>query len=78
MTTAQVALTFHTNGDLSLAERLLAITVQRATPITCFIVGDWLEQHPEWARQAARRGPRAREPHLQPPRLDGPRGTGAG
>jgi peptidoglycan/xylan/chitin deacetylase (PgdA/CDA1 family) len=50
-TTAQVALTFHTNGDVGLAERLLAITVQRATPVTCFVVGEWLEQHPEWARK---------------------------
>ncbi len=55
-TTSQVALTFHTNGDLALAQRLLDITVQRTTPITCFIVGDWLEQHPEWANKLTSAG----------------------
>ncbi len=48
-TTSQVALTFHTNGDLALVQRLYDITVQRGTPITCFIVGNWLDQHPDWA-----------------------------
>jgi peptidoglycan/xylan/chitin deacetylase (PgdA/CDA1 family) len=50
-TRSEVALTFHTSGDIALAQRLLDITVQRATPITCFIVGNWLEQNPEWAQK---------------------------
>lgn len=45
---AAVALTFHTNGDLRLAQRLLDITTTRQVPVTCFIVGDWLEQNPTW------------------------------
>lgn len=49
----QIALTFHTNGDLSLAQQLLDIVTARSTPITCFIVGNWLEQNPGWARKLA-------------------------
>lgn len=44
-----VALTFHTNGDLRLAQQLLDITAKRRVPITCFVVGNWLEANPTWA-----------------------------
>jgi peptidoglycan/xylan/chitin deacetylase (PgdA/CDA1 family) len=48
--TNSVALTFHTNGDLALAQRLLDAVAGRAA-ITCFIVGDWLDANPTWARK---------------------------
>ncbi len=44
-----VALTFHTNGDLRVAQKLLDITTKRRVPITCFVVGNWLETNPTWA-----------------------------
>jgi peptidoglycan/xylan/chitin deacetylase (PgdA/CDA1 family) len=45
----QVALTFHTNGDVALAHRLLDVLDARGVPVTAFVVGNWLEQHPDWA-----------------------------
>lgn len=47
----QVALTFHTDGDLGLAQQLLdALSSGKAT-ITAFVVGSWLQQHPDWAKK---------------------------
>ena len=46
----EVALTFHTDGDLRIAQRLLDGLAGRAQ-ITCFIVGAWLEANPTWARK---------------------------
>jgi len=46
----EVALTFHTDGDLRIAQRLLDGLAGRAQ-ITCFIVGSWLDANPTWARK---------------------------
>jgi peptidoglycan/xylan/chitin deacetylase (PgdA/CDA1 family) len=43
-----VALTFHTNGDLKLAQQLLDIVKAHQVPITCFVIGSWLEANPTW------------------------------
>lgn len=48
--TNKVALTFHTNGDLGLAQRLFDVVKGRAS-ITCFIVGNWLDANPTWAKK---------------------------
>jgi peptidoglycan/xylan/chitin deacetylase (PgdA/CDA1 family) len=48
-TTNEVALTFHTDGDLAIAEELLAIFADYDVLITAFIVGKWLEANPDWA-----------------------------
>jgi peptidoglycan/xylan/chitin deacetylase (PgdA/CDA1 family) len=48
-TGSQVALTFHTDGDLALVDQLLAILDERDVPITAFIVGKWLEANPSYA-----------------------------
>jgi peptidoglycan/xylan/chitin deacetylase (PgdA/CDA1 family) len=45
----RVALTFHTNGDLGLAQQLLDIFTARGVVVTCFVVGNWLEANPTWA-----------------------------
>jgi peptidoglycan/xylan/chitin deacetylase (PgdA/CDA1 family) len=44
-----VALTFHTDGDLDLAAQLLGILGERDVPITAFVVGEWLDANPDWA-----------------------------
>jgi hypothetical protein len=46
----EVGLTFHTDGDVRIAQRLLDGLAGRAQ-ITCFIVGSWLEANPTWARK---------------------------
>lgn len=46
-TRPQVALTFHTNGDPTLATALLDRLAARQAPITAFVVGEWLDQHPD-------------------------------
>jgi peptidoglycan/xylan/chitin deacetylase (PgdA/CDA1 family) len=46
----EVALTFHTDGDLRIAQRLLDGLAGRAQ-ITCFVVGSWLDANPTWARK---------------------------
>ena len=46
----QVALTFHTDGDVRIAQRLLDGLAGRAQ-ITCFVVGSWLDANPTWARK---------------------------
>lgn len=45
-----VALTFHTNGDLGLARRMVDIARDHDARFTNFIVGDWLAANPSWAR----------------------------
>lgn len=45
----QVALTFHVSGDPGLAARLLDLLKAHATPITAFVVGNWLEANPALA-----------------------------
>lgn len=46
----RVALTFHTNGDLELASQLLAVLATRRVTMTSFVVGNWLETTPDWAK----------------------------
>ena len=46
----QIALTFHTSGDVRIAQRLLDGLAGRAQ-ITCFVVGSWLDANPTWARK---------------------------
>jgi len=49
----RVALTFHTNGDLGLANQLLDVLSRRNTKITSFIVGEWLDANPDMAKRIA-------------------------
>lgn len=49
--TRQVALTFHTNGDLVLAQQLLDLFATRKVHVTNFVVGNWLAQHPDWGKR---------------------------
>jgi len=46
-----VALTFHTDGSLDVATRLVDALARASVPATCFIVGSWLEANPTWARR---------------------------
>jgi peptidoglycan/xylan/chitin deacetylase (PgdA/CDA1 family) len=46
----QVALTFHGNGDIAMAHKLLAIFEARKVPITVFAVGTWLKANPTIAK----------------------------
>jgi peptidoglycan/xylan/chitin deacetylase (PgdA/CDA1 family) len=43
-----VALTFHTNGDLGQAQQILDIVREHRAPITCFVIGNWLDANPTW------------------------------
>jgi peptidoglycan/xylan/chitin deacetylase (PgdA/CDA1 family) len=52
-TKPRVALTFHTNGDLDLADQLLDVLDSRHVRMTSFIVGDWLEANPDMAKRIA-------------------------
>ena len=47
----RVALTFHTNGDLDLAQQLLDVLSAHNVVMTSFIVGDWLDANPTWAKK---------------------------
>jgi peptidoglycan/xylan/chitin deacetylase (PgdA/CDA1 family) len=47
----RVALTFHTAGDLALAQELLDALADRNTVMTAFVVGEWLDANPSWARK---------------------------
>jgi peptidoglycan/xylan/chitin deacetylase (PgdA/CDA1 family) len=49
----RVALTFHTNGDLGLADQLLDELAARHVKMTSFIVGDWLDANPDMAKRIA-------------------------
>jgi peptidoglycan/xylan/chitin deacetylase (PgdA/CDA1 family) len=46
--TSRVALTFHTAGDLELAQQLLDALAGRNTVMTAFVVGEWLDANPSW------------------------------
>jgi peptidoglycan/xylan/chitin deacetylase (PgdA/CDA1 family) len=48
-----VALTFHTNGDLGLANQLLDVLATRHVRMTSFIVGNWLDANPSMAKRIA-------------------------
>ncbi len=50
-TGSRVALTFHLDGDLGLANQLFDILSARNVPITAFVVGQWLEANPTWAKK---------------------------
>ena len=52
-TKPRVALTFHTNGDLGLADQLLDVLEQRNTKMTSFVVGSWLDANPDMAKRIA-------------------------
>ena len=52
-TKPRVALTFHTNGDLGLADQLLDVLDTRHVKMTSFIVGDWLDANPDMAKRIA-------------------------
>jgi peptidoglycan/xylan/chitin deacetylase (PgdA/CDA1 family) len=52
----QVALTFHTDGDLTIAQRLLDVLAQRRVVATMFVVGEWLDAHPDFAARIAAGG----------------------
>src|SRR4051794_22513167 len=46
----QVALTFHGDGDLDLARRVLDALHTRGAAVTVLAVGTWLQRHPDAAR----------------------------
>ena len=50
-TANRIALTFHTDGDLGLAEQLLGILEARNAPMTSFLVGSWLAANPSMAKR---------------------------
>jgi peptidoglycan/xylan/chitin deacetylase (PgdA/CDA1 family) len=52
-TKRRLALTFHTDGDLGLADQLLDVLEQHDVKMTSFIVGDWLEANPDLATRIA-------------------------
>jgi peptidoglycan/xylan/chitin deacetylase (PgdA/CDA1 family) len=52
----RVALTFHTNGDVGLANQLLDIFAARKVHVTTFIVGEWLNANPSFAERIAADG----------------------
>ncbi len=52
----RVALTFHTDGDLGLAQQLLDELAKRKTVITSFLVGSWLDANPTWAKKLLEAG----------------------
>jgi len=55
-TKARVALTFHTDGDLALAQQYLDVLAQHDVHVTCFIVGKWLDANPTWATKLTAAG----------------------
>jgi peptidoglycan/xylan/chitin deacetylase (PgdA/CDA1 family) len=55
-TKPRVALTFHTNGDIGLADQLLGVLAQHDAPMTSFIIGDWLDANPDMAKRIAAGG----------------------
>lgn len=46
-----VALTFHTDGDLSLAAQLLAVLKAHQVTMTAFVVGKWLAANLDWGKR---------------------------
>jgi peptidoglycan/xylan/chitin deacetylase (PgdA/CDA1 family) len=55
-TRGRVALTFHTDGDLTLAQQYLDVLAQHNAHVTCFIVGKWLDANPTWAAKLTAAG----------------------
>jgi len=49
--TANIALTFHGQGDPAIVQKLLAIFKSTSTPISVFAIGNWLKGYPEVAKQ---------------------------
>ena len=47
----RVALTFHTDGDLALADQILRTLRQREVVMTSFLVGEWLAANPDRAKR---------------------------
>ena len=47
----RVALTFHTDGDLTLAHALLDVLAAHHTKVTTFVVGKWLDANPDWGHR---------------------------
>jgi peptidoglycan/xylan/chitin deacetylase (PgdA/CDA1 family) len=52
----RVALTFHTDGDLTLAQQYLDVFAARNVHVTCFIVGKWLDANQSWAAKLTAAG----------------------
>src|SRR5262249_28788399 len=52
----RVALTFHTDGDLGLAQQYLDAFAARGVHVTCFVVGQWLDANPSWAAKLTAAG----------------------
>ena len=50
-TKPQVSLTYHANGDVGLATRLLDLLVQRGVHVTIFGVGSWMKANPTLVRR---------------------------
>ena len=48
---ARVALTFHGQGPVSMADELLAEAERAGARVTVLAVGTWLEQYPQMARR---------------------------
>jgi peptidoglycan/xylan/chitin deacetylase (PgdA/CDA1 family) len=48
---AEVAITFHGGGDLTIARKILATSKRTATPITVMAVGVWLNANPTMGHQ---------------------------
>jgi len=53
---AQVALTFHGQGPVSMADAVLAEAERAGARVTVLAVGTWLEQYPQMARRILRGG----------------------
>ena len=53
---SQVALTFHGQGQVSMADALLAEAERAGARVTVLAVGTWLEQHPQIAERILRGG----------------------
>ncbi len=53
---AQVALTFHGQGPVSMADALLAEAERAGARVTVLAVGTWLEQYPQLAQRILRGG----------------------
>ena len=53
---ARVALTFHGQGPVSMADALLTEAERAGAPVTVLAVGTWLEQYPQMARRVLRGG----------------------
>src|SRR5262249_54751421 len=53
---ARVALTFHTDGDLTLAQQYLDAFAAHNAHVTCFVVGKWLDANQSWATKLSAAG----------------------